>query len=171
MIRDVVGQKSDIGLITLYDDIIKNREDIIYETILEGKMKVYVNKNSPLVFYETITPQELLQHTLVLYNGNYINWFIKDFTKKYGQLNIFFTSNDTEVVMKAVQKGLAISVGPSYSKSSNNLLISGEIVTVDLVYHEPLTVSLGCIHLKNKHLPIIVDKLVKDLKVEFKNRT
>ncbi|MEH6942078.1 LysR family transcriptional regulator [Bacillus sp. JJ722] len=169
VIEDVVDHKSDIGLITIYGDVIKKRDEITCETLLEGKMKIYVNKNSPLVFYESITPQELLQHTLVLYNGDYIKWFIDDFMKNYGPLKVFFTSNDTNVVMNAVLKGLAISIGPSYSTSNNPYLNSGEIVTIDLVYHVPLSISLGWIHLKNKHLPIYVDKFIKDLKNEFKN--
>ncbi|PGY13013.1 LysR family transcriptional regulator [Bacillus sp. AFS031507] len=169
VIEDVVNQKSDIGLITIYDDVIKNRDDITYETLLEGKMRIYVSKNSPLVFYETITPQELLQQTLVLYNGDSIKWFIDDFTKKYGPLKIFFTSNDSEGVMNAVQKGLAITIGPSYS-NFHPYLISGEIVAIDLVYDRLLTTSIGWIHLKNKHLPLYADKFIKDLKIELKSK-
>jgi DNA-binding transcriptional LysR family regulator len=169
VIEDVAARKSDIGLITIYGDVIKNRDDIACETIIEGRMRVFVSKKSPLAFYETITPHELLQHTLVLYNGDYIKWFIDGFQKKYGPLKIFFTSNDAEGVMNAVMKGMAVSIGPNYS-NFKPYLISGEIVAVDFVYHEPLSISLGWIHLKNKKPPLYVDKLIKDLKRELNKK-
>lgn len=170
VIEEVVEYKSDIGLITVFGDVIDRRDDITCETVLEGKMVVYVSKNSPLAFYETITPQELLPLPLVLYNGDYIHWFIEDFVKKYGPLKIFFSSNDTEGVMHAVMKELAVTVGPSYSKCKPHLL-SGEVVGIDLVYDEPLTMSLGWIHVKNKKLPFYADKFMKGSITSLKNKT
>lgn len=48
IIELVENNQIDIGLITIYDDLIKKREDLKFEVILEGKMQVYVSKSSPI---------------------------------------------------------------------------------------------------------------------------
>ncbi|MEH6994307.1 LysR family transcriptional regulator [Neobacillus drentensis] len=167
VIEDIVQEQSEIGLIGIYGDVIKNRDGIICEILLEGKMAVYVNNQSPLVFFESITPQELLKQPLLLYNGDYLKWFTHNFQEKHGPLNIVFTTNETDVIIKAALEGLGIFLAPNfYSKLGPNIK-SGEIVPIDLVNHESLSVSFGLIRSKKRSLSLHAKTFIKALKLEL----
>jgi DNA-binding transcriptional LysR family regulator len=79
IIEHVQNNQIDIGLITIYEDLLKKSEDLIFDVILEGKMMVYVGKASPLALYKSITPQQLMTQTVILYNGDYVKRFANNF--------------------------------------------------------------------------------------------
>ncbi|MEH7347793.1 LysR family transcriptional regulator [Gottfriedia acidiceleris] len=141
--ENVIKNKIDIGIICLYGEILKEKDELICDIIQEGTMKVYVSKDSPFAVTKTITPEEFFQQKFILYNGDYIKWFIKNFQRTYGNMNILFSSNHCEEIIRTVSSGMAISLAPNFVLKNNSALLEGKVVEVDLLSYEPLDVTLG----------------------------
>ncbi|WP_026566677.1 LysR family transcriptional regulator [Bacillus sp. UNC41MFS5] len=159
--------KADIGLIFIYDGILKNIEDLHFEAILEGKMKVYVASDSPFALKKTITPEEIFQQEVVLYNGDYIRWFIHHFQLTFGKMNILFSSNNTEELTRTVSNGLAISFAPDITMRNNTFVLEGKIVEVNIINYEPISTNLAIIHHKKRRPSKIEKHYIEFLRSEM----
>lgn len=166
-VESVLQDKADIGLISLYEEIIKNMEDLHYEAILEGKMKVYAASNSPFAIKRTISPEEILQQDVVLYTGDYIKWFINKFQQSFGKINILFSSNNTEELVRSISNGLAISFAPDIVMKNHSYVKSGKIVEVDISHYNPTNITLGLIYKKKKRPSKIAKHYIRFLKSEM----
>lgn len=166
-VETIQQNKADIGLICIYEDILKNIENLYFETIIEGKMKVYVSGDSPFAMKKTITPEEILQQDVVLYNGDYIKWFINHFQSSFGKLNILFSTNQTEELYRSIANGLAISFAPNFATKSNSYVLEGKIVEVDIIHYVPVNVTLGLIHTMNRTTTKMEKHFIHFLKSEL----
>lgn len=167
VIEDVRQHKTDIGLITYSSDLNINMEGIAFEALIEGKQKVYVSKHSPLAILGTITPHDILDQTLVTYKGEFMQYFVQEFFHKYKPLKILFTSNNMDGVLQAVNENLAITFAPDFVMKNYPLIINGDIVPIDLVYHPTVNISLGLVRSENKHLSTFANKYIHYLKSEI----
>lgn len=167
VIEDVRQHKTDFGLITYSTDLNVNMEGIAFEALIEGKQKVYVSKHSPLSFLGTITPHDILDQTLVTYNGEFMQYFVQDFFNKYKPLKILFTSNNMDGVLQAVRENLAISFAPDFVMKNYPSVINGDIIPVDMVNHSTVNISLGLVRSENKHLSNFANKYIHYLKSEI----
>lgn len=165
--ENVLKNKIDIGIICLYGEFLKEKDELICDIIQVGKMKVYVSKDSPFAVTKRITPEELLQQNFILYNGDYIKWFIKNLQLKYGNMNILFSSNHSEEIIRTVSSDLAVSLAPNFVLKNNPALLEGKIVEVDILNYELLDVTLGLLRLKKKSLSPIEKKFIKFIKTEM----
>lgn len=169
IINDVRQNDIDMGLITFHKGLMDITENLDFEPFIEGEMKVYVNKNSPLAVYDTVTPQELLNQTIVIYNGDYVKWFVDDFISKFGPLNILFTSNNTDVLRKAISEGLAITFSPDWSTNNNRQILNKRVKIVQIMNLNSVNVSFGLVQPKNKKISATAKKFVNYLKRELGN--
>ena len=167
VIEDVRQHKTDFGLITYSSDLSVNMEGIAFEALIEGKQKVYVSKHSPLAFLGTITPHDILDQTLVTYNGEFMQYFVQDFFNKYKPLKILFTSNNMDGVLQAVSENLAITFAPDFVMKNYPSVINGDIIPVDMVNHSTVNISLGLVRSENKHLSNFANKYIHYLKSEI----
>ena len=167
VIEDVRQHKTDFGLITYSTDLNVNMEGIAFEALIEGKQKVYVSKHSPLAFLGTITPNDILDQTLVTYNGEFMQYFVQDFFNKYKPLKILFTSNNMDGVLQAVRENLAITFAPDFVMKNYPSVINGDIIPVDMVNHSTVNISLGLVRSENKHLSTFANKYIHYLKSEI----
>lgn len=161
IIEHVENNQIDIGLITIYEELIKKRDDLRFEVILEGEMKVYVNKTSPLALTKSITPQQLMTQNVILYNGDYVKRFANDLMSKFGPMNILFSSDNTEVIKKAILEGLGISFGPDFSNKNDPYVVSGEIVPIDIINYEQEKIGVGWVRSENNHFSINTKKFLE----------
>lgn len=164
VIEDIRQHKTDIGLITYSTDLNINMEGITFETLFEGKQKVYVSKHSSLAVLGTITPQDILDQTLVTYNGEFMQYFVQDFFNKYKPLKILFTSNNMDGVLQAIIESLAITFAPDFVMENYPPVINGDIIPIDLVNHRTVNISLGLVRSENKHLSTFANKYIHSLK-------
>jgi DNA-binding transcriptional LysR family regulator len=167
VIEDVRQHKTDFGLITYSSDLSVNMEGIAFEALIEGKQKVYVSKHSPLAFLGTVTPNDILDQTLVTYKGELMQHFVQDFFNKYKPLKILFTSNNMDGLLQAINENLAISFAPDFVMKNYPSVINGEIIPVDLVNHSTVNISLGLVRSENKHLSTFANKYIHYLKSEI----
>ncbi|MGG3467399.1 LysR family transcriptional regulator [Neobacillus pocheonensis] len=164
IIELVENNQIDIGLITIYEDLIKKREDLLFEVILEGKMEVYVSKSSPFALNKSITPQQLMTQNVILYNGDYVKRFANDLISKFGPMNILFTTDNTEVIKKAILEGLGISFGPDFSIKNDPYVLSGEIVPIEIINYEQIKIGVGWVRSENNHFSINTKKFLDHFK-------
>lgn len=167
VIEDVRQHTIDFGLITYSNDLSINMEGIAFEAFIEGKQKVYVSKHSPLAFLGTVTPNDILDQTLVTYKGELMQYFVQDFFKRYKPLKILFTSNNMAGVLQAINENLAISFAPDFVMKNYPSVINGDIIPVDLVNHSTVNISLGLVRSENKHLSTFANKYIHYLKSEI----
>lgn len=167
VIEDVRQHKTDFGLITYSSDLSVNMEGIAFEALIEGKQKVYVSKHSPLAFLGTVTPNDILDQTLVTYKGELMQHFVQDFFKRYKPLKILFTSNNMDGLLQAINENLAISFAPDFVMKNYPSVINGDIIPVDLVNHSTVNISLGLVRSENKHLSTFANKYIQYLKSEI----
>jgi DNA-binding transcriptional LysR family regulator len=167
VIEDVRQHKTDFGLITYSSDLNINMEGIAFEALIEGKQKVYVSKHSPLAFLGTVTPNDILDQTLVTYKGELMQYFVQDFFNKYKPMKILFTSNNMDGVLQAISENLAITFAPDFVMKNYPPVINGDIIPIDLVNHPTVNISLGLVRSENKHLSTFANKYIHYLKSEI----
>jgi len=170
IIEAIKQHHADIGMIAIHGGLKDMPEELEFKPLINGEMKVYVNKNSPLAIYDTVTPQELINQTIVMYNGDYIKWFVNDFLQQFGPLNILFTSNNSEVIRKAIQKNLAITFAPdSYTKNSE-VLPKDKVKIIHIIDHNPVKMSFGLVHSKKRPLTASAAKFINYVETAFQTK-
>ena len=167
VIEDVRQQKIDIGLIAYSTDWNINMEGIAFESLFEGKQKVYVSKHSPLAFTDAISSHEILDQTLVTYYGEFMQYFVHEFFNKNQPMKILFTSNNSDGILQAIIESLAITFAPDFIMKNYPPVINGDIIPVDLVNHSGLNISFGLVLSEDKHLSILLNKYIHYLKSEI----
>jgi LysR family transcriptional regulator, transcription activator of glutamate synthase operon len=164
IIEHVKNNQIDIGLITIYEDLLKKGENLIFEVILEGKMMVAVSKTSPLALHKTITPQQLMTQNVILYNGEYVKRFANKLISQFGQLNILFTTDNSAVIKKGIIEGLGISLVPDFTIKNDPDVLSGEIVPLEIKEYEQENVGLGWVRSENNHYSLNTKKFLEHFK-------
>ncbi|MEW9673567.1 LysR family transcriptional regulator [Ammoniphilus sp. 3BR4] len=169
IIQDVANHKIDIGIIPINSDLIDSRDDIEYEVLFHGKINVIANKNSPLAFTSTITPQQLQNQTLVLHNGELIKWFTQRFAEKFGSMKVLLSSNSQELIVQAVKDGLAIALAYDFPWRKNPYVLAGEdkIVSLEIINYEPAFVSFGWIRSTKRNLTLNAKEYIQCLKTKI----
>ncbi|AJS61221.1 LysR family transcriptional regulator [Paenibacillus sp. IHBB 10380] len=163
ILNDLEQSKIDIGLIVLSEDVIERNGHLTFEKLLEGKMVVGVNKNSPLAFEKKITPKQLVGQTLVLYDDKDLWDDTNALISKYGNANILFTTNNTKAIQNAVKRGLAITIGLEYSFADN----ISDIVLIELDIPNLKPIHYGWVLHKGKHPSQVSKRFIQRLQFEF----
>jgi hypothetical protein len=70
-------------------------------------------------------------------------------------------------VLQAINENLAITFAPDFVMKNYPLIINGDIVPIDLVYHPTVNISLGLVRSENKHLSTFANKYIHYLKSEI----
>lgn len=164
VIKDVLNHKIDIGLLNI-PKVKPEEEELDFHTLLEGKVIVSVSKNSPLASKKTITPQELLGENLVLYNGPQFRSFIKDFFTQYGEMNILFYTNNTEIMKRSVAECLAVSFYYDIGINSDPYYLSGELVPIPVVNLDNYTLEFGWVRSKKQRFSKAAREFTKCLEL------
>ncbi|KEK23990.1 LysR family transcriptional regulator [Bacillus gaemokensis] len=166
ILDDLQQGKIDIGFIALSEKLREKHTRFIFERLLEVKIVVGVNKNSPLALERTVIPEQLVNQTLVLYDDEYIRDSINDLFSKYGKADILFISNNAQAIHNAVKQELAITIGVDYSFANNPLNDQKEIVSIDLVVPNLKPLSYGWVLRKEKQPSQILKRFIERLEFE-----
>lgn len=164
IIHDVLQNKIDIGLLNMPKENPKE-DELEFCKLMEAKVVVTVGRNSPLAGKKSITPQELQDQTLVFYNGPNMKAYLDGFFAKYGELDVLFLTNNTEVIKKTVAEGLAITLSYEIGINSDPYYLSGELVPIPLTnFHHDL-MELGYVRSKKQHFSKAAKEFIKCLEV------
>ncbi|AQT83374.1 LysR family transcriptional regulator [Paenibacillus larvae subsp. pulvifaciens] len=156
----------DIGFIALSDLLWEKHADFLFEKLLEVKIVVGVNKNSPLAIEKAITPEQLMHQTLVLYDDERIRNSIIDLCSQYGELNILFISNNTRAIQNAVRQELGVTIKFDYLFTNNIINDQKEIVPIELTIPNLKPISYGWVLRKRKQPSQILKRFIERLQFE-----
>jgi len=169
IIQDLKEDRTDLGLIYFDRHKQEDLKELTLHKLLDSRIVVYVGKRSPLASKISLTPRDLLDQTFVNADNNYSNWFMKDFTDKYGPVNLIFTSNNVDILKRTIAESVAIGIFIEMSMKNDPLVMNGDIIGIPLVDHHPNTVSLGWARQTNKHFSIAQREFLKYLLREYDN--
>jgi LysR family transcriptional regulator, transcription activator of glutamate synthase operon len=165
---DVLEDRSDIGVLPLIKHLIENNNRLIYQNLFEGKMKLLVSKKSPLAEKTFVTPQQIVKETLIVYNGEYIQWFKNNFYKKFGVMNELFSSTNVDTLKKAVDENLGVSFVPDCHCITYNF--SDDVTLLDIVDYDEVKLQFVWIMSSNKHYSRMIREYITILKEDFKSK-
>ncbi|WP_429842592.1 LysR family transcriptional regulator [Brevibacillus sp. FIR094] len=172
ILEDILHDKLDIGLVIIHENLLKKSEGLglVFEQLLEGKMVVGVPKNSPLAYQDSVTPEELRKQSFVLYNDDYVKWFVEDFAATYGPVDILFTTNNTEALRNAIRQNLAVTIGLDYSFVHEPHLQDSDSRTLDLdiPYQQPI--YYGWVRSAERHYSRISMNFINRLQYDLKSK-
>lgn len=173
ILEDIRQDKIDIGLIIMYESLIQKSAGLglAFEQLLEGKMVVGVSKNSPLAFQDSVTPEELRRHAFVLYNDEYVRWFVDDFAATHGPVDILFTTNNTDAIRNAVRENMAVTIGLDYSFIHEPYLQNIDLVTLDLELPDQQPIYLGWVRSEARHFSRISASFTTRLQYALKHKS
>lgn len=129
----ILDDQLDVGLIGLSRSGTEFQyANIDIHLILRGKMMVAVSKHSPFAYSDSITLEEIQQHSLVIYDDERMWEFIDEITEKHGEANILFSTNNLDAIRNAVIEDLAITIAPYYTVKSDPSTLSNDVVALDI---------------------------------------
>ncbi|QQK77803.1 LysR family transcriptional regulator [Salicibibacter cibarius] len=163
IINDIEQNNVDIGLIVLIEEC----KDHLNGTLVETEINVCVSKNSLLAYNEIITPKDLVNQPIVLYNSHLWERFFQKHLSGQKGINILFSSNSTEVIKKTVAEGLSIGFSTDLALKGDQYVQKGDIVPIPFVNNEVAIRSYGWIHPKNKHFTLEAKKFLHYLKTQI----
>ncbi|KZS43277.1 hypothetical protein AWU65_01260 [Paenibacillus glucanolyticus] len=150
IVAQIRQNQIDIGLVLATPDSEKKElEGLRFEPLWKGKIAVGVWRNSPLTSMKSVTPDELIKFPFVLYDEGYIHEFIRHFSKTFGPVNTLFTSNNATAIVNALQEELAVTVAFDFSFFANPLVVSGDLIMIEIDRFEQQSATLGWIRSEN----------------------
>ncbi|MGD6830625.1 LysR family transcriptional regulator [Sutcliffiella halmapala] len=167
IIDDILEDRSDIGVLPLIKHLIENNNRLIYQNLFEGKMKLLVSKKSPLAKNTFVKPQQIVKETLIVYNGEYIQWFKNNFYKKFGEMTELFSSTNVDTLKKAVDENLGVSFVPDCHGFTYNF--SDDVTLLDIVDYDAVKLQFVWIMSSKKQYSRMIREYITILKEEFKS--
>jgi DNA-binding transcriptional LysR family regulator len=169
VIQDLLEDRADLGLIYFHNPKKEPPKDLTVHKMLDSRIVVCVGRGSPLASRKSVSPQELLAYPFVNIDGVFSNWYLADFMSKHGPVNCLFKSNNIELLKRTIAEGAAIGMFIEYSMLNDPFILSGEMVIVPMINHEPNTIPLGWARSANKHFSIAQREFLKYLMREYLN--
>ncbi|MED1824898.1 LysR family transcriptional regulator [Brevibacillus agri] len=153
----------DMGFLVLNDEI-KNDPELEYNVLMETNTYVCVNRLSPLAANEYLTPEDVVDQKIVIYNGSIKDWFSNYFhDSEYFKYSII--TNNIETIKASVIKGSSISFLSELTIRHHAFLKSGEIVAVPLVMHgKEIKMHIAWVKVKKNPFSKTSKELLKLLK-------
>ncbi|MGE6230368.1 LysR family transcriptional regulator [Paenibacillus chitinolyticus] len=166
ILDDIRHNRLDIGFIILFESLLKKSEGVTFERLLEGKMVVAMSDKSPLAYRGIVTPEMLRAQPVVLYNDEYVRWFMNRFAAEHGEVDILFTTNNTDAIRKAVEEQNAVTVGMDYSfrREWTPLFTEVNMLTAELEFKAGQPVYLGWVRAEGRHFPRVSKTFVERLR-------
>ncbi|MFF5996442.1 LysR family transcriptional regulator [Lysinibacillus sp. KU-BSD001] len=152
VIKKILDRELDAGLIVQSSLFHEEINDLIFEPVVKGKMVAVASHRSPYAKEKFITVEQLKEENLIFYKDDHVKHFEAEFTRKYGNLNILFRTNNVEAIILGISEQNAMSVGHDYSLYFSQFYLEGKLVPLEIKGFEQLPVQIGWI--RNKHIPL-----------------
>ncbi|MGE7907496.1 LysR family transcriptional regulator [Peribacillus sp. NPDC094092] len=166
IIEKIKKKSVDIGLTYITKQILED-EELESEVLLNSKAKICVSKDSPLASKEYLTPQNLLNQSIILYDSKEMIEEMHNFFKKYGELNVLCVTNNVNLIRQYVAEGLAICVTSDIFLRNNPYVSSGKVIPIELSQYSNTSLSIGWVRLKERMIKKSTKTFLKHLKDQF----
>lgn len=168
IINDVKEKKVRFGVIWIFDELLKNNKEMVFDLFHEVKINVCVSKKHTLAECTHLTIEDLKNETFVIHEEQSVKWYYDEFFKNKTEL--LFTANNLESIRSAVKENIAITIGTDFVVQNEPLVQSGEVISIELLnpFHRPFYV--GCV--RNEYPPLSSDdkKYIDELRSEFNKK-
>ncbi|PEL04372.1 LysR family transcriptional regulator [Bacillus sp. AFS017336] len=161
VLKDIKSGYSDIGLLPQYEQDLRDEIDINYEKLFDGKLCVCVNSESFLRRYEFLTPKELINEKLAMYNEEYAKLFAK---QHFADTNILFTTTNTQIIKRAIMEEDAITITYDKSVKNNPEILSGQMFSIPLKVQGFESQPFWYIYTRNKPFTNITQEFISYVK-------
>ncbi|WP_379358664.1 MULTISPECIES: LysR substrate-binding domain-containing protein [unclassified Paenibacillus] len=158
-IKGIEESRLDAAFIAMSQSMHVSLAPYSFLPVSKGQMIIGVGKHSALASRSSITPEELKKQNFVLYNDDFVHWFIEDFKSRHGKLNVLFSSNNVNAVSHAVLEMKAVTVGHEYTFYEHPLVQQGEIVPLELEDFQQSPVTFGWLIGRKKRTPLLEECL------------
>lgn len=166
IIKDLFANQCDVGLINVFEGTFQN-DGLKFETLISGYVQAGFNKNSSLGTEMTIMPEELLNHHLIIYDDEAINWYIQQFERRYGKLKILFRTNNTDAIRSALHDKVGITLVIDYCVKYEPTLLNGENKALYISSEDISAIKLGIIRPSKRPTPPILSIFLDQFRLEF----
>ena len=168
IIQAIIDKEVDIGVLAIYENTLKKKENIHLEILYEEEMYVFVSSRSSLAVFNSLHPSQLLNEPFVLYNGEFMNWYFGKFTKQYGEVEVLFTTNNAETIRESVKKGIAITIETRLELINNPFIKSKEVIPIPLKENNMDKNHIGIATLKENFVSKENNRFINLLKSKVK---
>ncbi|MBT2619072.1 MULTISPECIES: LysR family transcriptional regulator [unclassified Bacillus (in: firmicutes)] len=166
IIEKIKKKSVDIGLTYITKQIIED-EELDSEVLLNSKAKICVSKDSPLASKDYLTPQNLLNQSIILYDSKEMREEMHNFLKNYGKMNVLCVTNNVNLIRQFVAEGLVISATSDIFLRNNPYISSGKIIPIDLLQYSNTSTSIGWVRLKERMITKSTKTFLNHLKDQF----
>lgn len=130
-----------------------------YTFMFTGHLCVCVNRESPLASFTSITPKDIANEKVVLYNSDYVKHFHE---KHLLNKDYFVISNNVEILKNAIVHGSAVTLVFNFFLHNNLDITNGNLSVVPFKNPEMIYEDFWYLYSLKRGMPAIADV--------FKNR-
>ncbi|GED30777.1 LysR family transcriptional regulator [Brevibacillus centrosporus] len=163
IIYEVRNNLFDLGFLILNDEIRQDPE-LDYQVLMSSNTFVCINKDSPLAKKESLSPEEVIDQRIVIYNGSIKEWF-RNYFNKSDYFKYSLTTNNIEAIKSRVVNGTSITFLSELSIRNHAFLDDGEIVVVPLLMNgEQIKMQIAWVKKKKNSLTKTSKELLRLLR-------
>jgi len=166
ILQEIRQRQIDLGFMIISSGL-EADPDLEYSVLVETPVYVCVNRNSPLAGQSQLTPEDILDQRLVIYNGSIMQW-LTDYFAEHDSFKFSIVTNNISTIKTSVAGGTAISVLSGMTIDNHEFKSSGDIVIIPLYAHgAKLTKKIASVKLRKRSLSRAAKQLLKHLKQQI----
>lgn len=161
ILHDVQSGKVDFSIILKTDELLKDK-NIYFKELFTDDFVLLTGKTSPLAAKKSISIEEVLEQSLVLYNTEYItNCGMSELLAKHGTLKIAYRFDDFKIIEQVISSGTCVSFIPKFMTDS--YLEHDSLIPIP-INNLQLTASFVIIWTKRHHLSLMEKEFINTIK-------
>lgn len=166
VMNDVLFGNVEIGIVSIPDGELLHQDKLQFKELLQTKVQVCVGKDFKVADGKSISPKEIIKHPLVMHKSSYnIRQFLVELLSGHGDLNILFTTDNTELAKKVIMEGVALGFFADLILRHDPYVRDGHLIPLDISGNEKYS-NIGWLHSKNKIFSKGAQEFIKELEYQ-----
>ena len=155
----------DIAFISATIEELKKESNISFEHLRRGHICIAVGKKSPFYSIEYVTPKDLENAKIVMYEDSDYKRLLK--ITKLNSKNIVLKSNRSSLLFELVKESQAILYLHDFTIKNRPMVLNGDIRIIPLKEENFFEIDFWLIYLEMKGLTPVVREFIKEFKNQF----
>ena len=155
----------DIAFISATIEELKKESNISFEHLRRGQICIAVGKKSPFYSIEYVTPKDLENAKIVMYEDSDYKRLLK--ITKMNSKNIVLKSNRSSLLFELVKESQAILYLHDFTLKNRPMVLNGDIRIIPLKEENFFEIDFWLIYLEMKGLTPVVREFIKEFKNQF----
>ncbi|WP_088042555.1 LysR family transcriptional regulator [Bacillus sp. EAC] len=169
ILKNINKENFDFALIPASEEELKKEKNIRYEHIYKGHICIAVGKKSPFYSFDYVSPSDLVDSKLVVYNKSDYKPIKKISIQNLNKALI--KSNRINILFELVKDSQAICYIHDFTVKDSPMVINGDIKIIPLKEENYFSVDFWLIYLETRGLTKVAEEFYNDFLKNFKNRT